>query len=108
VNPPSLSFVVVTITRNSPLERFRSTGTVFIAWHPGEETYEGYWDSMPEGGPVLLEQMAETRSLNEAVEWGRQRTGRVLIRPQSDPGEYYWAGVGDPQDGDAGLKRLAL
>lgn len=43
-----------------------------------------------------------------AVEWGRQRTRRVLIRPEADFGVHYFAGVGEPQGGDADLKRLAL
>jgi hypothetical protein len=50
--------------------------------------------------------MPRTRSLEEAIEWGRQRTSRVLIRPESDPGEYYWAGVGEPKGSDADLNQL--
>jgi hypothetical protein len=56
---------------------------------------------------IPIEPMPPVRSLSEAVEWGRSRTPRVLIRPETDSGEYYWAGVGEPQGGDADLKRLA-
>jgi hypothetical protein len=42
------------------------------------------------------------------VEWGRERTPRVLVRPEHDPGEYYWAGTGEPEGADAALKRLLL
>jgi hypothetical protein len=62
---------------------------------------------MPDLIPSIpLEEAPNTRSLDEAVAWGRQRTARVLIRPESDPGEYYWAGAGEPTCGDASSKRL--
>jgi hypothetical protein len=89
------------------LERFRGSGTVFIAWLEGDLYYSGYWDSFPEEDPpTALEQMPETPSIVEAVAWGRGRTPRVLIRPESDPEEYYWAGLGQPRGDDANLKRL--
>jgi len=87
-------------------DRFRGTGTAFIAWEPEDHDYLGYWDSLPHAPASALEQMPRTRSLEGAIEWGRQRTPRVLIRPESDPGEYYWAGVGEPNGSDAELKRL--
>jgi hypothetical protein len=87
-------------------DRFRGTGTVFIAWEPEDRDYFGYWDSLPQAPASALEQMPRTRSLEEAIEWGRQRTSRVLIRPESDPGEYYWAGVGEPKGSDADLNQL--
>jgi hypothetical protein len=88
-------------------ERFRGTGTAFIAWDPDDGDYFGYWDSLPHTPASSLEEMPRTRSLEEAIQWGRQRTARVLIRPESDPGEYYWAGAGEPQGADTGLRRLA-
>jgi hypothetical protein len=87
-------------------ERFWGTGTAFIAWEPDDRDYFGYWDSLPDGPASALEQMPRTGSLEEAIEWGRQRTSRILIRPESDPGEYYWAGVGEPQGLDTDLRRL--
>ena len=95
-------------------ERFLGTGSVFIAWtsaevDPAGPYYWGYWDSFPELLPSIpLEEAPQTRSISEAVEWGRQRTVRVLIRPETDPDEFYWAGVGEPRDGDVALKRLSL
>jgi hypothetical protein len=73
-------------------QRFRGTGTAFIAWEPYDRDYFGYWDSLPDAPASPLEQMPPTRSLEEAIEWGRQRTPRVLIRPESDPGELLLGG----------------
>ena len=91
-------------------ERFRGSGTVFVAWDmSGEVGYHAYWDSFPEEQPSFpIEQGPPTRSLTDIVEWGRERTPRVLVRPEQDPGEYYWAGTGEPESGDAALKRLLL
>jgi hypothetical protein len=98
----------MTISYHPHPEGFLGTGTVFIAWHEGELHYWGYWDSFPLEPRLSLEECPITASLNEAVEWGRQRTPRVLVRPESDPGEYYWAGTGDPLEGDADLKKLDI
>jgi hypothetical protein len=87
--------------------RFRGTGTVFLAWDPADDNYWGYWDAMPEASGSL-EEAPRTESLTEAVAWARERAPRVLVRPESDPSEYYWAGAGDPDGGDASLKRLAV
>ena len=90
-------------------ERFLGTGTVFIAWDEHDHLYLVYWDSLPEEDPGrAIEEGPRTSDINEVVGWARQRTPRVLIRPESDPGEYYWAGEGEPQEGDTSLKRLAL
>ena len=97
----------MTIEYHSHPERFRRTGTVFIAWHETDLCYSGYWDSFPDGDQPL-EEAPRSTSLDEAVSWGRERTPRVLIRPESDPGEYYWAGLGEPLGDDAELKRLTL
>lgn len=97
----------MTIEYHSHPERFRRTGTVFIAWHEDDLCYSGYWDSFPDGDQPL-EDAPRSTSLDEAVSWGRERTPRVLIRPESDPGEYYWAGLGEPLGDDAELKRLTL
>jgi hypothetical protein len=91
-------------------ERWLGTGTVFLAWNADgaqDPHYFGYWDSMPDLIPSIpIEEAPNTRSLSEAVAWGRQRTPRVLIRPESDPDEYYWAGTGEPVAADASFKRL--
>jgi hypothetical protein len=69
-------------------------GTVWIAWDEGR--YSGYWDLEPEGSPTHLEQMPDCVSAWEAIDWGRPRANRIMIRPKSDPGQYYWAGMGPP------------
>ena len=73
----------------------RGTGTVYIAWEPEERKYRGYWDAAPDGEPAPLENMPATRSISEAVTWGRERnSSRVLIRPEFDPLGTYWGGEG--------------
>jgi hypothetical protein len=90
-------------------ERFRGTGTVFASWSSADETYDVYWDSFPERQPsVSIEAGPRTRSINDVVAWGRERAPRVLVRPEHDPGEYYWAGADEPTGTDAELKRLAF
>jgi hypothetical protein len=90
-------------------EQFRGTGTVFAAWLSGEDGYDAYWDSLPDEQPSFpIEPGPRTRSLSEIVEWGRERTPRVLVRPEQDPAEYYWAGAEEPLGKDAALKRLCL
>jgi hypothetical protein len=99
----------VTVEYHKHPELFLRTGTVFIAWDdPGEDPgYSAYWDSIPDEEPgFAIEDGPRTLSLSEVVEWGRRRTPRVLIRPESDPGEYYWAGIGEPTGDYATLKRL--
>jgi hypothetical protein len=96
-------------TIDPTLERFIGSGSVYIAWHQEDRVYEGYWDSSPDGLPgEPLQQLSPTRSQREAVEWGRHRAPRVLIRPEADPGVYYWAGMGEPIGTDADLQRLPL
>ena|SRR5438132_8715330 len=99
----------MTVEWHANPEQFRGTGTVWIAWDPVEERYFGYWDSSPDGKPgIPLEEMPRERSVLAAVEWGRQRTPRVLVRPEADFDVHYWAGVGEPQGTDADLKRLSV
>ena len=109
----------MTIEYHPNQEQFLGTGTVFIAWDRLERwdqaggdlvgsVYRGYWDSLPDTAPAALEEMPRTESIDEAVEWGRKRTSRVLIRPESDPDVYYWAGVREPSGVDADLTRLVL
>ena len=104
--------LTVSIDYDPHPERYIGTGTAFIAWDDDDGRdphYFGYWDSMPDFIPSIpLEEAPRTRSLSDAVAWGRRRTPRVLIRPENDPDECYWAGSGEPQDGDADLKRLEL
>lgn len=105
-----LDFVALKALWRSIGKRLRGTGTVFIAWCEPEQDhyYSAYWDAAPDHRPALLEQAPDTDSIEVALRWGRERTPRVLIRPESDPGEYYWAGIGEPQGSDADLKHLAL
>ena len=71
-------------------ERYNGKGVVYLAFDDGE--YSGYWDLAPDGPPTPLEECPRSTSAREVVSWGRQRTPRVLIRPEADPGQYYWAG----------------
>lgn len=71
-------------------ERYNGKGVVYIAFDDGE--YSGYWDLAPDGPPTPLEECPRSTSAREVVSWGRQRTPRVLIRPEADPVQYYWAG----------------
>jgi hypothetical protein len=81
---------------------------VYLYWQPDDSAYFGYWDSSPDGSPgESLAALSPTRSTRQAVEWGRHRAPRVLIRPKTDPGVYYWAGVGEPVGTDIDLKRLS-
>ena len=110
---------MMTIEYHPNPEQFLGTGTVFIAWDRSERwdlaggeldgsMYLGYWDSLPDTAPAALEEMPRTESIDAAVEWGRKRTSRVLIRPESDPDVYYWAGIGEPHGVDADLPLLVL
>jgi hypothetical protein len=96
----------MTIDYHPHPEGFLGTGTVFIAWDPQDSEYWAYWDSMPDGDVGPLEEGPRTSSIDEVVSWGRKRAPRVLIRPEADPGEYHWAGEGEPLGEDAALKRL--
>ena len=58
----------MTIEYQSHPERFRRTGTVFIAWHEDDLCYSGYWDSFPDGDEPL-EEAPRSTSLDEAVSW---------------------------------------
>jgi hypothetical protein len=100
---------IVTIEYQETPERFLGTGTVFAAWNPSDETFDVYWDSFPENQPSFpIEPGPRTSSINDVVAWGRERAPRVLVRPDDDPGEYYWAGAEEPTGTDAELKRLPL
>jgi hypothetical protein len=95
------------VGETSSIEQFLGSGAVYIYWDAEDGLYRGYWDSSPDGSPGLsLEDLPPTRSQLEAVEWGRRRAPRVLIRPEADPGNYHWAGLGEPLGNDAGLTRL--
>jgi hypothetical protein len=73
-------------------EQFRGKGVVFLAFDDGE--YSGYWELEPDGPPTALEECPRSISPVDAISWGRQRTPRLLIRPESDPGRYYLLGRG--------------
>ena len=80
---------------------------MFIAWLEGDLIYSGYWDSFPE------EDCADG-SRTDAGDSVHRRGRRVgswanpegPSPPESDPEEYYWAGLGQPRGDDANLKRL--
>jgi hypothetical protein len=76
-------------------ERFRGTGIVYVAFDDEDGNYDGYWDR-GQPSPAALEDFPRSPSAAAAVRWGRERTPRVLIRPQSYPSCTYWAGVGPP------------
>lgn len=58
------------------------TGTVFISRF-GDGTVTGYWDSLPDAPPALLEDMPPGLNLLLAVEWGFERTPVVALRVDS-------------------------
>ncbi len=69
-------------------------GTVYVSWDEG--SYAGHWELGPGGPGRVLEQMPAATSALRALTWARARTDRVFIRPRSDPGRTYWAGIGEP------------
>lgn len=73
-------------------ESSRGKGTVWLAFD--DDWYWGYWDLEPDGPPTLLERYPSSPHVSDALAWGRARTPVVLIRPEHDPGQYYWAGTG--------------
>jgi hypothetical protein len=75
------------IGRTGDPRQYVGKGTVYIAWDDGR--HWGYWDLQPDGPPRHLEQMPEFASAAEAIEWGRSRTDRVVIRPELDPSHHY-------------------
>jgi hypothetical protein len=77
-------------------ERFRGQGVVYLAFDDDRGTYWGYWELEPDGPPTPLEECPQSESADEVVSWGRDRTSRVLIRPEDDPGQYYWGGTEPP------------
>jgi hypothetical protein len=76
-------------------ERFRGAGIVYLAFNDEDGKYGGYWD-LGQPSPAALEDFPRDASAAAAVRWGRERTPRVLIRPESDPSRTYWAGAGPP------------
>ena len=82
--------------------QFRGRGTVYLAFDVdgGSPHWTGYWELEPDGPPTPLEEGPGWTSPNDAVEWGRARSARVLIRLDDSSG-YLWAGKGEPPDDDA-------
>jgi hypothetical protein len=76
-------------------------GTVFAAWggfrlsRPGAPppTYTGYWDQYPDPDYAFLEQGPDTADLSEVLHWARARSDRIIVRPEFDPLNEYWAGT---------------
>jgi hypothetical protein len=67
----------------------RPRGTVYLAWDSQRNLYWGYWDQLPDGPPRPLEQRPLSSDIRTVVQWGRTRARRVIIRPESDPAQYY-------------------
>jgi hypothetical protein len=84
----------------------RPTGTVWIAWDPFDGRYTGYQDAAPDARPAFLEQMPETTDLHAALQWARERSDRIVVRPEHDWGTHYWAGTVDPSPGARDWPRL--
>jgi hypothetical protein len=78
---------------------FERRGTVYAAWLPDLHRYTCYWDASPDDPPKLVEQGPDTRQLAEVLSWAAERARRVLVRPEWDDTQYYWAGNGEaPSD----------
>jgi len=81
------------------LREWRGRGTVFV--HPdnagGERVWTAYWERSghtPGEVPGILEEAPNWPALQEAVEWGRARTPRVVV--VGADGALTWAGEGEP------------
>jgi hypothetical protein len=70
-------------------KQFRGTGAAFMAREPDDRDCFGYWDLLPDALHPHSNRCLDRVPWKEAIEWGQQRTSRILIRPESDPGEYY-------------------
>jgi hypothetical protein len=67
---------------------------VYLAFDDGEYSAgAGTWRPMD---PTPLEEFPRSTSAREVVSWGRRRAPRLLIPPEADPGQYYWAGAEPP------------
>ena len=86
------------IEYDSEWQRFCGTGIVYLSFNDEDGKYGGYWDLGP-NGPAALEECPRTASVVEVVRWGRERAPVVMIRPEDDQGQYYWAGA-DPPTGE--------
>jgi hypothetical protein len=63
-------------------ERFRGTGTVFIAWEPDEKVYVGYWDRLPIGRrPLSSKCLKLTRSRRRFIGGASGPRGCSSARP---------------------------
>lgn len=85
-------------------------GRVWIAWLSDDEddpAQGSYWCSW-QGDDSILETGPDVPDLAEALEWGRMRAAEVLVRPQWDAGQYYWAGAGPVPGSDWIAGRLTL
>lgn len=84
-------------------------GTVFLTFaddHPdtGTPGWWGYWDSAPDNPPSRLESAGFHSSPQSAVNWGSQRSDRIVLRVPNEDGngsKTYWAGSAErPSDID--------
>lgn len=98
--PSASSFVDARPIVTDP-STYRGKGAVWIACSEeidGVPTrYEGHWEAAPEARPALLERGPGWKTADEAVAWGRERTGRVYIRLR-ELGGTWWAGEGVAPD----------
>jgi hypothetical protein len=65
-----------------------------IDYVPADPRYLGHWEGIVEGRGAFFEQGPGWNDLEEAAAWGRERTGRVLVR----------LGIGDPIHYSAGTE----
>jgi cytidine deaminase len=86
------------------LRDYQGRGTVFV--HPdvaaGERVWTGYWERSSHSGERagILEEAPTWPRVDEAVEWGRVRTARVVVVDAE--GATFWAGT---DDGPADMPR---
>jgi hypothetical protein len=85
-------------------------GRVYIAWiddppppwaTDGWTPQPGYYGLSMQGSPAnpdIYEVGDDTPDIAVALAWARDRSEWIVIRPEWDPGRYYWAGTGVPPD----------
>jgi cytidine deaminase len=77
-------------------------GTVFVHADSsaGQRVWTGYWERSTGAGDEpagILEEAPSWPDAGDAVAWGRERTGRIVVVDAD--GVTYWAGAGDPPPG---------
>lgn len=70
----------------------RGEGIVYISWDILEGRYSGCWEKRLDGRHAPVERLPHTGDLQRALEWGRERTSIVMVRPSFAPDVMYWGG----------------